>query len=106
MLSTHTKALDMKVPAPLTELPPRILETQRLTLRALQIGDNELMFKVYAGNSVATKYMSFPCASSSQESLPFLQGVVANFGGRKALTKSSLGSSFVRTLESASVRWD
>lgn len=87
MLSTHTKALDMKVPAPLTELPPRILETQRLTLRALQHGDNEVMFKAYAGNSVATKYMSFPCASSSQESLPFLQGVVANFAGQESAHK-------------------
>ena len=87
MLSTHTKALDIKVPAPLTELPPRMLETQRLTLRALQHGDNEVMFKAYAGNSVATKYMSFSCASSSQESLPFLQGVVANFAGQESAHK-------------------
>lgn len=77
----------MKVPAPLTELPPPTFETQRLTLRALQKGDHDLMFRVYAGDPMATRYMSFPCASSSEEALPFLEGVIANFAGQESAHK-------------------
>lgn len=67
--------------APLSELPPLTFETERLTLRAITLEDCALMFRTYAGDPVVTKYMSFPCASGPQDSVPFVQGVVANFSG-------------------------
>ena len=67
---------------PLSEIPPKTFETERLTLRAVTLEDGELMFKTYTSDPVVTKYMSFPCASSPDDSRPFLTSAVKNFEGQ------------------------
>jgi ribosomal-protein-alanine N-acetyltransferase len=84
MVSLHQSPLVINIPAPLSELPPRSFETSRLMLRAVQSGDSELIFKTYSSDPVVTKYMSFPCARSPEESVPFITGVVANFAGQRS----------------------
>lgn len=81
MATSHTQASQMHHFAPLSEIPPKTFETERLMLRAPTLDDCELMFRTYTSDPVATKYMSFPCASSPADSVPFVKGAMSNFAG-------------------------
>jgi len=74
-------------PEPLSELPPRTFETERLTLRAMEVDDAELVYTTYASDPVVTKYLSFPCASHPDDSRPFVGGIADNFAGREGIHK-------------------
>ena len=45
--------------APLLAIPPRVIETDRLQLRALELGDGQLLFNLYAHDPAICRYMSF-----------------------------------------------
>lgn len=85
MMNTQQRHASSAVPAPLSELPPRTFETERLTLRAMGVNDVELVYKTYASDPVVTKYLSFPCASHPDDCRPFVHGIADNFDGREAI---------------------
>ena len=67
---------------PLDGTPPTEFVTSRLRLRAIRSGDEELLFRLYTGDSDAVHYMSFPRAGSAQDSKSFVDSVVASFEAR------------------------
>lgn len=66
---------------PFSEIPPRVFETERLRLRAIEPSDRKLIFELYTGDPIASKYMSFPCAKKETDGDPFLRQVQASFTG-------------------------
>jgi len=66
---------------PFREVAPRIFETPRLALRAVSLGDLQLIFDVYAGDPVATRYMAWPRAETPESARPFWEMVEASFRG-------------------------
>ena len=84
MVSSSTTHSPLHFFAPLSEIPPKTFETERLTLRSVTLDDCELMFKTYTSDPLVTKYMSFPCASSPEDSRPFVTSAVANFEGQRS----------------------
>lgn len=85
MMTSHQQNKRSVAPAPLSELPPRTFETERLTLRAIDSGDAELIFRTYASDPVVTKYLSFPCATHPDDSRVFVEGIANNFAGRPSV---------------------
>jgi ribosomal-protein-alanine N-acetyltransferase len=81
MVSVAQSNKTVSVPLPFSTLPPKIVETERLKIRGFESGDSELIFKTYTSDPVVSRYMSFPCAKSPEESRAFVAGVVANFAG-------------------------
>jgi ribosomal-protein-alanine N-acetyltransferase len=67
---------------PFTEVPPRTFETERLRLRAAGTSDLDIVFKVYTGDPIATKYMFWPRSIAPEDGQPFLELVDASFAGR------------------------
>ena len=67
--------------APFSEVPPRVFETERLRLRALTLADLSLMFEIYTGDPLATKYMAWPRATAPEDGHPFLQLIDSSFSG-------------------------
>jgi RimJ/RimL family protein N-acetyltransferase len=61
---------------PLTTLPPRRFETERLFLRALELSDAQLIFDLYAGSVEATKYMSWKRSERPEDLSAWLEGAV------------------------------
>jgi RimJ/RimL family protein N-acetyltransferase len=68
--------------APFSQVPPLHFETKRLILRANQLEDLDLVFKVYAGDVVATKYMAWPRYSSPSDGVDFTTKVVNSFASK------------------------
>lgn len=66
---------------PLTQVPPLIVETERLMLRAITSGDGQLLFDLYAKDVIASKYMSFKVTGRVDESEAFAQSVGRFFKG-------------------------
>ena len=100
---------------PFQEVPPTTFETGRLRLRAATISDLQLIFDLYAGDPVATKYMAWPCAQTPDDSRDFWEMVEASFAGRPTGsvefvwliqlkdTREYIGSCGIGTLSGASV---
>jgi len=82
MATNLTNNFTMHHFAPLSEIPPKTFETERLILRAITPDDCALMFRTYTSDPVITKYMSFPRATSPEDSLPFAKATAANFKGQ------------------------
>lgn len=70
--------------APLTSVPPLVIETERLILRAVKVGDGELLFDLYASDPVASKYMAFKVTGRVDDSEFFARSVDAFFQGNEA----------------------
>jgi RimJ/RimL family protein N-acetyltransferase len=87
MMNTQQRHASPLAPEPLSELPPRTFETERLTLRAMEVDDAELVYTTYASDPVVTKYLSVPCASHPDDSRPFVGGIADNFAGREGIHK-------------------
>ena len=85
MMNTQQRHASPLAPAPLSELPPRTFETERLTLRAMEREDAELVYKTYASDPVVTRYLSFPRASHPDDSRPFVDGIADNFAGKPGI---------------------
>jgi ribosomal-protein-alanine N-acetyltransferase len=68
--------------APLTSIPPRVIETERLILRAISAGDGQCLFDLYAHDALASKYMSFKVTGRVDESEVFAQSVGDLFNGK------------------------
>lgn len=69
---------------PLTAPPPRRFQTSRLALRAIEATDDQVIFDLYASNPEATRYMSFKCASSLEETAPFVKSAARYFSDSSA----------------------
>lgn len=67
---------------PFSEVPPHTFETERLRLRALTLLDLTLVFDLYTGDPVATKYMAWPRVTTPEEGRPFVEIVDSSFSGR------------------------
>lgn len=74
--------MDTHALGPLDVIPPRTFETSRLRLRAITRGDEDLIFRAYGGDPVATRYMSWKCPESPKDLLQFVAGVDDFFAGR------------------------
>lgn len=72
---------------PFDSIPPKIIETARLRLRSIREGDEDILFRVYAGDPIATRFMAFKRTSSPDESGAFVAGVSKYFGGRPSSIK-------------------
>lgn len=68
--------------APLTAIPPREIETERLHLRALKPGDGQLLFDLYAKDREICKYMSWEADGKIETSDAFVSMVVDSFAGK------------------------
>ncbi len=68
--------------APFNEVAPLTFETERLRLRAAELSDLTMLFHVYTGDPVATKYMAWPRANVPDDCRSFFEGVVASFAGK------------------------
>lgn len=77
---THQRANKNPL-SPFSEIAPLTFETERLRLRAVTPSDFTLIFNLYTGDPVATKYMAWPRISTPQEGLPFLEMVDSSFRG-------------------------
>jgi ribosomal-protein-alanine N-acetyltransferase len=75
-------AADKNPLEPFSEVPPRTFETERLRLRALALTDLDLVFDLYTGDPVATKYMAWPRVSTPEEGRPFVEIVDSSFSGK------------------------
>ena len=67
--------------SPFSEIAPRTFETSRLRLRAASLGDLQLVFDIYAGDPVATRYMAWPRAETPESARSFWELVDASFRG-------------------------
>jgi [ribosomal protein S5]-alanine N-acetyltransferase len=67
--------------SPFSEVPPLTFETERLRLRAATPSDLTLIFDLYAGDPVATKYMAWHRWASPEEGLSFFEMVDSSFKG-------------------------
>jgi ribosomal-protein-alanine N-acetyltransferase len=67
---------------PLTAIPSREFETARLRFRALQHGDGQLLFDLYANDVNICRYMSFKVDGKVETSEGFVRLVVDSFAGR------------------------
>ena len=85
MMTSHQQNKRSVAPAPLSELPPRTFETERLSLRSMEADDADLVYRTYASDPLVTKYLSFPCASHPDDSRPFVRGIADNFAGRSSI---------------------
>lgn len=68
--------------APFTSAPPRVIETERLILRAITAGDGQLLFDLYAHDREVSKYMSFKVTGRVEDSEFFAQSVGDFFNGK------------------------
>lgn len=73
--------------APLCCLPPRLFETPRLRLRAIEAGDSKLVFDLYASDPIATKYMSFKCTGQIEDTQNFVESAARYFLGQESPVK-------------------
>ena len=81
----QAQVANLKLPffaAPLTTVPPLIIETERLILRAVGAGDGQLLFDLYANDLATSKYMSFKVTGRVDESEFFAQSVGDFFQGK------------------------
>lgn len=62
-------------------IPPIALETARLTLRAIQSGDGQLLFDLYANDVDTCKYLAFKVTGEVADSEAFCQSVGRSFDG-------------------------
>ena len=67
--------------APFSEVAPRVIETERLRLRAATTEDLVLLFETYSGDVVATRYMAWPRVATPEAGRPFVELVEASFSG-------------------------
>lgn len=67
--------------SPFSEIAPRTFETARLRLRAASLSDLRLIFELYGGDPVATRYMAWPRAVTAEDSRDFWEMVDASFKG-------------------------
>ena len=70
---------------PLTSLPPRVLETRRLKLRAITSADVELVFNLYASDPLATRYMTFKCTGRIEDTASYVNSTARFFCGEESL---------------------
>lgn len=70
--------------APLSVLPPRTLETPRLLLRAIEPNDGATIFKLYAADPVASRYMSFKCTGKLSDTQYFVDNAARYFRGEES----------------------
>lgn len=70
-----------------SEIPPRQIETERLILRAVEESDVEAVFRTYASLPAATRYMSFPCAKTPEDSAAFIVPAAKFFRGEPSEVK-------------------
>lgn len=82
---------------PLTVLPPRKFETKRLELKAIKPGDSKLLFDLYASDPIATKYMSFKCATNVAETEAVIEPAARYFLGESAKLRSFIWIIFLKT---------
>lgn len=71
---------------PFSALPPRLLETERLQLRAIERTDAKLIFDLYASDPIATKYMSFKCTGQFKDTEDFVIAAALRFNGQSSST--------------------
>jgi ribosomal-protein-alanine N-acetyltransferase len=64
---------------PFGEVAPTTFETARLRLRAATVADLGLIFDLYGGDPIATKYMAWPRATTPEDARPFWEMVDASF---------------------------
>lgn len=69
--------------APLSAIPPRELQTERLHLRALSPGDGQLLFDLCAKYPEICKYMSWKVPDRAETSEAFVSMVVDSFAGQR-----------------------
>lgn len=67
---------------PLTAIPPREFESERLRYRGLQPGDGKLLFDLYANDVATCRYMSFKVDGKVETSEAFVRLVADSFVGR------------------------
>ena len=72
---------------PLDALPPRIFQTARLKLRALEPQDSRLIFDLYASDPVACRYMSFKCTGRLEDTEAFVRPAACYFNGEESPVK-------------------
>jgi len=82
MMSKEIQPNPPFVLAPLLAIPPRVIETARLQLRALELGDGQLLFNLYAHDPAICRYMSFKVDGKVETSEAFVRMVVDSFAGR------------------------
>lgn len=82
MQAQLNKMIESLFIAPLTSIPPRVVESDRLALRAISEGDGQRLFDLYANDVVASRYMSFKVTGRVDESEAFARSVGDFFNGK------------------------
>jgi len=70
-MSVNTQLLNPLLP--FREVAPKTFDTARLLLRAASTLDLQLIFELYGGDPVATKYMAWPRSVTSEDSREFFE---------------------------------